>query len=152
MVEYNAITMLEKPPANYKELHDQLNKEFYEHYDVDYFNNKAIFLAGMLANPDDYLEVLAKGFKIGKIKVGAMDKTDTKWTKDFAKQELVINSYHSIESFFRLLFAHIEYPECPWLGVLELGDFKEFKKRIKDLMERKYFKQDHEKNLTTVLL
>lgn len=144
--------MFDKPPENAEELHSQLNKEFYEKYDKDYFYNKAIFLAGILASTEQYLEVLSKGYEIGKIKIGKMESTDTKWAKDFAKQELVINSYHSIESFFRLLFAHIEQPECPWLGVLNLRDFKTFKKRIEQLLNRKYFMKNHNEALAYYLI
>lgn len=144
--------MFDKPPSNASELHGMLNTEFYEKYDVDYFYNKTIFLAGVLASPQEYLDVLSRGFEIGKIKIGKMPSTDTKWITNYAKQEIVINSYHSIESFFRLLFAHVERSDCPWLGVLDLRDFNSFKKRIDSLLNRKYFKANHDEVLSSMLL
>lgn len=146
--------MFDKQPTNDEELHDQLNKEFYDNYDLNYFRHKASFLCGVIANANELLEIHARGYKIGKITAGPseLEESDTKWTKDFAKREIVINSYHSIECFFRLLFAHIENPKCPWLGLVGLKDFNSFKKRIDDLTARKYFTADHDKNLAAFLL
>lgn len=128
-----------------------VNKTFYRDYDEEYFVNKAIFLGSIVADPKPIKEHLSKGYSVGKLKVGKSNVTQ-KWLVGFAKREIVINSYHSIESFFRLFFAHVEDPECPWVGVEQLQNFKEFKKRIDNLLHRKYFKGDHNQAVSNILL
>ena len=127
-----------------------INKIFYRDYDEDYFVNKAVFLGSIVAEPKPIKEHLNKGYSIGKLKVGKGNITQ-KWLVGFAKREIVINSYHSIESFFRLFFAHVEEPECPWIGVEQMKNFKEFKKRIDDLLKRNYFKGDHNESVANIL-
>lgn len=128
----------------------EVNKTFYSDYDEDYFVNKAIFLGSIVANPKSAKEHMGDGYSVGKLKVNNL-KITQKWLVGYAKREIVINSYHAIESFFRLFFAHVEEPECPWIGVEQMRSFKEFKGRIQKLLERKYFKDGHDKAVATIL-
>lgn len=130
---------------------NKINQTFYRDYDEDYFVNKAIFLGSIIAEPKPIKEHSKKGYSIGKLQVSNVHITQ-KWLVGYAKREIVINSYHSIESFFRLFFAHVEEPECPWVGVEQMKNFKEFKKRIEKLLHRKYFKGDHNKAVASILL
>lgn len=127
-----------------------INKAFYRDYDEEYFVNKAILLGSIVADPKPIKEHLNKGYSVGKLKVSKANFTQ-KWLVGFAKREIVINSYHSIESFFRLFFASVEEPECLWIGVEQMKSFKDFKKRIDDLLHRKYFKGDHNEAVANVL-
>jgi hypothetical protein len=128
----------------------EINKTFYRDYDEEYFVSKAILLGSMVANPKSMKEHLGSGYSVGKLKVNNL-KTTQKWLKGYAKREIVINSYHAIESFFRLFFAHVEEPECPWIGVEQMKNFKEFKSRIEKLLKREYFKNDHDKAVAEIL-
>ena len=129
-----------------------INEVFYRDYDEEFFTNKAAFLGSIIANPKPIKEHLNKGYKVGKIAVGSGNNITQKWLIGYSKRELVINSYHAIESFFRLFFAHIENPECPWVGVEQMQSFKKFKKRIEKLLHRKYFATDHDEVIASVLL
>lgn len=128
----------------------EINKTFYRDYDEEYFVSKAILLGSMVANPKSMKEHLGSEYSVGKLKVNNL-KTTQKWLKGYAKREIVINSYHAIESFFRLFFAHVEEPECPWIGVEQMKNFKEFKGRIEKLLKREYFKNDHDKAVAEIL-
>ena len=129
----------------------EINMTFYKDYDADYFINKVGLLGSIIAKPKPIQDHLRSGYKTGKITVGKGDITQ-KWLVDYAKREIVTNSYHCIESFFRLFFAHIEEPECPWIGVEQLQNFTQFKDRINKLRQRTYFKDDHDESVATVLL
>ena len=128
----------------------EINKTFYRDYDEEYFVSKAILLGSIVANPKSMKEHLGSGYSVGKLKVNNL-KTTQKWLRGYAKREIVINSYHAIESFFRLFFAHVEEPDCPWIGVEQMKNFKEFKGRIDKLLKREYFKGDHDKAVAEVL-
>ncbi len=128
----------------------EINRIFYRDYDEEYFINKAILLGAIVASPKSIKEHLGSGYSIGKLKVDNL-KITQKWLKGYAKREIVINSYHAIESFFRLFFAHVEESECPWIGVEQMKNFKEFKGRIEKLLKREYFKNDHDKAVAEVL-
>jgi len=144
--------MFDKQPTNDVELHDLLNKQFYAEYDTDYFLDKAIINAGMIAKPLEYIRILSAGYEVGKIKIGELDEVDARSFSKNAKRELVVNSYHGIETFFRLLFACVEYPKCTWLGLVELNDFAAFKKRVNQISAHTYFKDDQSEVLAELLL
>ncbi|HMI09497.1 MAG TPA: hypothetical protein VK497_03840 [Candidatus Saccharimonadales bacterium] len=129
----------------------ELNKQFYGEYDEDYFVNKAVVLASFIADVQPMKEHLDKGFSVGKLTVKDSD-IDSKWLEGYAKRELAINSYHAIESFFRLFFAHIENPDCPWVGVEQMQSFREFKDRIDKLIKREYFEGSHDEEVAKILL
>lgn len=128
----------------------EINKTFYRDYDEEYFVSKAILLGSIIANPRSMKEHLGSGYSIGSIEVNNL-KTTQKWLKGYAKREIVINSYHAIESFFTLFFAHIEEPECPWVGVELIKRPREFKGRVEKLLKREYFKDGHNEGVTRML-
>lgn len=143
--------MFDLPPArNFQELSQRLNKQFYENYDVDYFADRAITLSGIVAKPNEFASVLSAGFEIGKIKVGEITDIDTDSLINSSKREVVLNSYHAIETLFRLLFAHVESHDCPWLGLVDLNNPNDFKKRLKQLLDDKYFKEPNSEALPQV--
>ncbi len=122
-------------PDNDSELYEMLNVHFYKNYDTDYFINKALLLAALISKPTELIEG-------GSI--------DIKWLNKFVRQEIVINNYHSVESLFRLVIAHSEYPDCPWLGILEQNNSNAFKKTIKKIINKEYFIDGHREALETL--
>lgn len=134
--------MLDEPrPKKVEELNEQLNRKFYNSFDVAYFSDRALVLACTIAKSGDIIQMLRTGFEVGKIKVEDIKEIQDISIIRSAKRDIVINSYHSIETFFRLLFAHVENPECPWIGLADLNDVHEFKKRLRKLVKDEYFRQ-----------
>lgn len=129
----------------------QLNKEFYAEYDEEYFVKKAVILASFIAESKPMVESLGKGYAVGKLKVQEVD-IDNSWLEGYAKRELAINSYHAIESFFRLFFAHIEEPDCPWIGVEQMQSFHEFKDKVNKVVSGEYFKGEHGEAVAQILI
>lgn len=129
-----------------------INKTFYHDYDSEYFTNKAIVLGGIIADTSPTTNHLNRGYSVGKITIEKADISKD-WLIGYAKREMVINSYHSIESFFRLFFAHYENPDCPWVGVEQMQSFRDFKKRVESLVNHEYFeKLDHDEMIANLLL
>ena len=50
----------------------------------------------------------------------------------YVRMEAVTIVHHASEALLRLYFAHIDYPECPWLGMSTSTDFAGFKKQVDD--------------------
>lgn len=50
----------------------------------------------------------------------------------YVRMEAVTIVHHASEALLRLYFAHIDYPECPWLGMSTSTDFAGFKRRVND--------------------
>jgi hypothetical protein len=44
--------------------------------------------------------------------------------------EAVMIANHASEALLRLFFAHVEHPECPWLGMSASTDFGEYKAKL----------------------
>lgn len=129
----------------------QLNKEFYGEYDEEYFVKKSFVLASFIADSKPIIEALDKGYTVGKLKVQDSN-IDSSWMEGYAKRELAINSYHAIESLFRLFFAHAEEPESPWVGVEQMRNFYEFKGKVEKVVSGKYFKGDHGEAVAKLLI
>lgn len=48
----------------------------------------------------------------------------------FVRMEAVTIVHHASEALLRLFFAHVDFPECPWLGMSTSTDFAKFKKQV----------------------
>ncbi|MGV0043018.1 hypothetical protein ACRU13_02270 [Mycobacterium colombiense] len=59
----------------------------------------------------------------------------------YVRMEAVTIVHHASEALLRLYFAHIDYPECPWLGMSTSTDFVGFKKQVDDARRTGF---DHE--------
>jgi hypothetical protein len=44
--------------------------------------------------------------------------------------EAVMIANHAAEALLRFFFAHVEHPECPWLGMSASTDFREYKAKL----------------------
>ncbi|WP_425005767.1 hypothetical protein [Mycolicibacterium sp. S3B2] len=54
----------------------------------------------------------------------------------YVRMEAVTIVHHASEALLRLYFAHIDYPECPWLGMSTSTDFAGFKKQVGEALEK----------------
>jgi hypothetical protein len=45
-------------------------------------------------------------------------------------------SNHASEALLRLYIAHVEHPECPWLGMSASTNFSEYKEKLAALLKR----------------
>ena len=48
----------------------------------------------------------------------------------YVRMEAVTIVHHASEALLRLFFAHVDYPECPWLGMSTSSDPGSFKRKV----------------------
>lgn len=60
----------------------------------------------------------------------------------YVRMEAVTIVHHASEALLRLYFAHIDYPDCPWLGMSTSTDFAGFKKLVDDARRTGFDRED----------
>ena len=125
------------------------NREFYEKYKDEYFLDKAHMMLSLMANAEEHVKILNNGFEIGKIKANKGDYS-TSEILEIAKKELVVNSYHCIETLFRLLIAHIRDSQTPWIGVEQIRNFRKFKEDVSLIIDKKFFLNSHDEEISKI--
>jgi hypothetical protein len=124
------------------------NKRFYESFDTQYFIQKCLYLLALMENPKLVNTPLEKGIEIGKLKVSLGQKElDETFSKSFVsnlRSEIALTYFHSLETLFRLIVAHSNQTECPWIDLTEITSFKKFKKDVKKITQHKFYVGKHE--------
>lgn len=134
---------------------DNINKEFYDEYPIDYFNTKLHILTGMISNPT---EISTSFNNLKTIKVGVLElKPDENIIEEselekFSKLELSNTYYHCIETFLRLFLAHISLTQSPWLEMARERDFRKFKTILSSLAKEEFKFQNAELSLDEMIL
>lgn len=96
------------------EVFHELNQLFYRSEPDRHLNatweQLIVRAAGQRPNPESV--------KLGSLHVTTQSRTQEEHLADVSL-EAVIHLHHSAETLFRLMWAHLEKPACPWLGVAE---------------------------------
>ena len=115
------------------QLHE-LNTEFYGGRGPSaYFRTRLAALALVEGGEGECAAVLERGVSIGRFQVHMSGETDaengaTAW--EYAAIESEVLFHHVAESLFRMLFAHVGNPPCPWLEIARLRHFRDFSQRL----------------------
>lgn len=121
-----------------KAQYQSLNKTFLEGINTEYFSLSTSIAAACLSKSKEILKILEEETNIGKLKI-KFDEKDRQKTLDTltksAKIDVFTTYYHSIETLFRLFFAHMDVPQCPWIELASLTNFRKFKELIKKASE-----------------
>lgn len=132
-----------------------LNREFYDNFHTSYFHQKNTYLVAIIANPSLVEESLKNGFKSGLLEIHKNDELpsdkETEQLLKNLKTEIAMNYMHSVETLFRLIFAHAGAHECPWLEICLETNFVKFKDKVRDFVDRKYFKDIEHRDGLAVL-
>ncbi len=109
-----------------------LNKEFYEKFDVQYFNRKNALYLLLLSDIESIDRKLSEGIAVGKIKINyePLSTNEKRQIENTLRADIVQNYYHSLETLFRLLIAHLVSNTSPWIDVAALKDFRVFKRTV----------------------
>jgi hypothetical protein len=67
---------------------------------------------------------------IGAAQFGSMPPPTPDARERYIRMEAVMIANHASEALLRLFFAHVEHPECPWLGMSASTDFGEYKAKV----------------------
>lgn len=133
---------------------ERLNKQFYESFDTEYFLQKCLYLVALLGNPDLVADTLKKGvgFKSLKLKLDGEDNeliTPEKMERNL-KAEVATTYFHAIETLFRIIFAHAQNTDCPWVDLTVNNSFKKFKADVEAFTKHEYFKVDHTQGISLI--
>ena len=52
--------------------------------------------------------------------------------------EAMMIVHHASEALLRLFFAHVDHPECPWIGLSASTNFNEFKDRVGEKLKTRF--------------
>jgi hypothetical protein len=113
-------------PGQYPEM----NAVFYT-ADPAEFIKMRIEALSLLAGTDDQLAPLfAADRMVGAAHFGAMSPPSQDARERYIRMEAVMIANHASETLLRLFFAHVEHPECPWLGMSASTAFAEYKAKV----------------------
>jgi hypothetical protein len=113
-------------PSQYQEL----NAVFYTADPAEFIKMRIESLS-LMACTDEQLEPLfAADRMIGAAQFGSMPPPTSEARQRYTRMEAVMIANHASEALLRLFFAHVEHPECPWLGMSASNDFAEYKAKL----------------------
>lgn len=126
----------------------ELNKQFYHATPHDYFAQRLQSLLLLAGRGDDIDHLVREGLTFGRLTVAPQPdqpsvEDEQQKQREARERFIIIESevllHHASESLLRLFLAHepkilpdgtLKLPECPWLEIARLRDFREFKTRV----------------------
>jgi hypothetical protein len=108
----------------------ELNFSFYEEHPSDFINMRIEVLSLMLCNEPQLASAYATERSINGIRLGATTPPDEEKRKRYLQTEAVVILHHAVEMILRLFYAHVEYKDCPWLGMASEVNFAQFKAKV----------------------
>jgi hypothetical protein len=113
-------------PCQYPEL----NAVFYTADPAEFIKMRIESLSLMACSDDQLSPLYGTDRTVGAAFLGAMPPPDSEARERYVRMEAVMIANHASEALLRLFFAHVEHPECPWLGMSASTDFGEYKAKV----------------------
>jgi len=108
-------------PGQYPEL----NAVFYTADPAEFIKMRIESLSLMACSDDQLAPLYGTNRTVGAAFLGAMPPPISEARQRYIRMEAVMIAHHACEALLRLSFAHVEHPECPWLGRSASTDFFE---------------------------
>jgi hypothetical protein len=116
----------------------ELNAVFYTADPAEFIKMRIESLS-LMACSDEQLEPLfASDRVIGTAHFGSMPPPTQQARQRYVHMESVMIAHHASEALLRLFFAHVEHPECPWLGMSASTDFREYKAKLDAALDSEF--------------
>ena len=132
-------------PGQYPEL----NATFYTARPAEFVNMRINVLSLIACTDEQLAPAFGADRKIGAaLSFGGMAVPHEEERQRYIQTEAMMLVHHASEALLHLYLAHVEHPECPWLGMASSTDFRTFKAKINDSLMTG-FKQD---DVATVFL
>ena len=120
----------------------ELNAVFYS-ADPAAFINMRIEALSLMACPDQQLvSAYQTDRRIGSVSFRGTTVPDEQDRQRYIQTEAMMIVHHASEALLHLYFAHVEHPECPWLGMASSNDFRAFKKKIAEAVKNDFDRRD----------
>jgi hypothetical protein len=113
----------------------ELNATLYQSSPASFLTLRTQSLLLMLTQDDLIAPVYAGQAEIGSLRVGGGSLPDRDARELFVALESTVLFHHAAETLWRLFLAHKGTPECPWLQIVDLTSFKDFKDLVGKLVE-----------------
>jgi hypothetical protein len=113
-------------PAQYPEL----NAVLYTADPAEFIKMRIESLSLMAGTDEQLAPLFAADRMIGAAHFGSMPPPTQDARERYIRMEAVMIANHASEALLRLFFAHVEHPECPWLGTSASMEFGEFKAKV----------------------
>ena len=113
-------------PGQYPEL----NAVFYTADPAEFIKMRIESMSLMACSDDQLAPLFASDRMIGAAHFGPMPPPTPEARQRYIRMESVMIAHHASEALLRLFFAHVEHPECPWLGMSASKDFAEYKAKL----------------------
>jgi hypothetical protein len=110
-------------PGQYPEL----NAVFYTANPAEFIKMRIESLSLMACSDDQLAPLYGTDRSVGAAFLGAMPPPTSEARQRYIRMEAVMIASHASEALLRLFFAHVEHPECPWLGMSASNDIAEYK-------------------------
>lgn len=117
-------------PGQYPEL----NAVFYTADPAEFIKMRIESLSLMACSSEQLAPLYGTDRTIGAAFLGSMPPPAIDARQRYIRMEAVMIANHASEAMLRLYFAHVEHPECPWLGMSASNDFAEYKAKIADAL------------------
>jgi hypothetical protein len=118
---------------------DRQNQLFYSQEPTSYFRDRLTLLGLRAARSDALAEVVGDGFVWGQLKIGGGESQELSSEEEEARltrfviTESQVLLHHVSETLIRMFLAHAGRPQCPWLEMAALMDFKTFRAQVAEL-------------------
>ncbi|ORW02654.1 hypothetical protein AWC15_06620 [Mycobacterium lacus] len=107
-----------------------MNFSFYEERPSEFLHMRIEVLSLMLCNEQQLASAYAADRIVAGIQIGGTTPPDNEMRSRYVRTEAVVIFHHAAEMILRLFYAHVDYPDCPWLGMASLVSFAEFKEKV----------------------
>ena len=108
----------------------ELNFSFYEEHPSEFLYMRIEVLSLMLCNEQQLASAYAAERTINGIRIGSATPPDEEQRGRYLRTEAVMIFHHAAELILRLFYAHVDKPDCPWMGMASQLSFAEFKARV----------------------
>jgi len=120
----------------------ELNAIFYTANPSEFVKMRIDALSAMAA-PDVFLgPVFAINRPIASMVFPGVEVPPLDVRARYIRTEAVAIVHHASEALLRLFFAHVDHPECPWLGMSASTSPAEFKNRVDDTLQKGFDRDD----------
>jgi hypothetical protein len=114
----------------------ELNAVFYTADPAAFIKMRIEALSLMACDDESLAPAFASNRMIGSVSFGGMPVPSREARQSYLRTEAVAIVHHASEALLRLFFAHVQHPECPWLGMSASTNFGEFKSQVDDALDR----------------
>jgi hypothetical protein len=119
-----------------------VNAVFYTAHPSELIKMRVEVLTLMACHDAFLAPAFAVSRRIGSMSFGGGNVPSPDARQRYLRTEAVTIVHHASEALLRLFFAHVEHPECPWLGMSASTRFGDFKNLVDTALTNGFDRED----------